>query len=182
MLRIKQFLIRRYAESDAAAFAAAIRESQAVMGKWMPWAHGDYTEAEALSWFAHCTAEREKGTAYEFGIFHAGSQEFVGGCGLNQLNLMHGFCNLGYWVRASAQRQGAALSAIDGLSRHAFADLGLGRVEIVVAEGNEASMAVAEKAGARRECLARNRLKLHGEFTDAYVYSLVPTDLKEQHG
>lgn len=182
MLRANRFLLRPYTEKDAAAFVAAIVESHDEMRQWMPWAHAGYTEAEALSWFAHCAAEREQGRAYEFGIFHAESQAFVGGCGLNQLNLMHGFCNLGYWVRRSARRQGAALSAIAALARHAFADLGLGRVEIVVANGNQASMAVAEKAGARRECLARHRLKLHGEFVDAHVYSLVPSDMKEQHG
>lgn len=178
MLSNKQFLLRPYTESDAAAFVAAVLESHVTMAKWMPWAHANYTEAEALSWFAHCAAARESGTAYEFGIFHSESQAFVGGCGLNQLNLMHGFCNLGYWVRPSARRQGAALSAIEALSRHAFADIGLGRVEIVVATGNEPSMAVAEKAGAWRECLARNRLKLHAEWSDAYVYSLVPADIK----
>jgi RimJ/RimL family protein N-acetyltransferase len=140
----------------------------------MSWAHSGYTESEALSWFAHCDTERANGTSHEFGIFDAESQSFVGGCGLNQFNVANGFCNLGYWVRESWQRRGAASAAVPALTRFAFTELGQGRVEIVVAAGNEPSRALAAKTGALCEGLARNRLKLHGRFTDAYVFSLVP--------
>lgn len=175
MLTTNQFLLRPFVESDAISFAAAVRESGATVGKWMSWAHAEYSEAEARSWLEYCALERVKGTAYEFGIFNAHTQALVGGCGLNQFNHVNGFCNLGYWVRESAQRQGAGIMAIEALSRHAFSDLKQGRVEIVVAAGNTPSMALAEKAGAKQECLARNRLKLHGKFVDAYLYSLVTT-------
>lgn len=174
MFAINQFIFRPFIESDAIAFAAAVRESGATVGKWMSWAHAGYTESEARSWFDHCASERANGTAYEFGIFNIESQNLVGGCGLNQFNQVNGFCNLGYWIRESMQRKSAGLTAIEALSRLAFSDLNQGRVEIVVAAGNAPSMALAEKAGAQRECLARNRLKLHGKFTDAHVYSLVP--------
>jgi RimJ/RimL family protein N-acetyltransferase len=89
---------------------------------------------------------------------------------------LHGFCNLGYWVRTSAQGQGAALAAIRALSRFAFERLGQSRVEIVVADGNLPSLGVARKAGAVHECLARNRLNLHGHPVAAHVLSLVPPD------
>lgn len=174
MLTADRFLLRPFSEYDAPSFTAAVQESGATVGKWMSWAHSDYTEADALSWFAYCAAERTNGTSHEFGIFDADSHIFVGGCGLNQFNVVNGFCNLGYWVRESWQRRGAALAAVQALSRFAFAELGQGRVEIVVAVGNEPSLALAAKTGALCEGLARNRLKLHGEFTDAYVFSLVP--------
>ncbi|WP_374987739.1 GNAT family N-acetyltransferase [Variovorax paradoxus] len=76
--------------------------------------------------------------------------------------------------RESWHRRGAASAAIQTLSRVAFSELQLGRVEIVVAADNAPSLALAAKSGALRECLARNRLKVHGKFTDAYVFSLVP--------
>jgi RimJ/RimL family protein N-acetyltransferase len=174
MLTAGQFLLRPFTGADAASFAAAVQESGATVGKWMSWAHSSYTETDALSWFAHCDTERVDGTSHEFGIFDAESQQFVGGCGLNQFNVANGFCNLGYWVRQSWQRRGAAAAAARTLARFAFAELGQGRVEIVVAVGNAPSLALAAKTGALREGLARSRLKLHGRFTDAYVFSLVP--------
>ncbi|MGQ0709004.1 MAG: GNAT family N-acetyltransferase [Rhodoferax sp.] len=175
MLASGCFQIRPFIESDIPSFVEAVRESAATVGKWMSWAHANYTAADAASWFAHCEAERESGSSYEFGIFDAESNGLVGGCGLNQFNSVNRFCNLGYWVRQSCQRKGAALAAIHALSQFAFVELGLGRIEIVVAEHNTPSLALAERSGAVRECLARNRLVLRGEFANAYVLSLVPS-------
>ena len=173
-LHANGFLLRPYTSADAPAFAAAVRESLSTVGKWMPWAVAGYSEEEALSWFDHCDACRENGTAYEFGIFLADGVSMVGGAGLNQINAAHNFCNLGYWVRESAQRQGAALAAASALAKHAFGQLGLTRVEIVVAAENTASFALALKLGALHEGLARNRLRLGEETVAAHMFSLVP--------
>lgn len=173
MLVSGRFHFRPFVESDRPSFVEAVLESSATVGKWMPWAHSNYTTADAAAWFAHCDAERESGSSYEFGIFDTESNTLVGGCGLNQFNPPNGFCNLGYWVRQSWQRQGAAFAAVQALSQFAFAELKLGRIEIVVAQHNLPSLSLAERSGAVRECLARNRLKVHGDFTDAYVFSLV---------
>jgi RimJ/RimL family protein N-acetyltransferase len=169
-----RFLLRPFTAADAPAFAAAVRESMASLGQWMNWGHAAYTEDEALSWFAWCDAARANGSAHEFGIFVDDGETLVGGAGLNQFNTVNAFCNLGYWVRASMQRQGAALAAVDALARLAFDTLKLARVEIVIADGNQPSIAVARKAGATHECLARKRLQLHGRAVDAHVFSLVP--------
>jgi ribosomal-protein-serine acetyltransferase len=173
-LHTGRFLLRPYTAADAPAFAAAVRESADSVGRWMDWAHAGYTEDEALSWFAFCNASRETGSAHEFGIFADDGKAFVGGAGLNHFNTLHGFCNLGYWVRASEQRRGAASAAVGALMRHAFDTLKQTRVEIVAADGNLPSIAVARKAGAAHECLARNRLRVRGKPVDAHVFSLVP--------
>lgn len=168
------FLLRPFTAADAPNFAAAVRESFSTVGKWMPWATASYTEEEALSWFAHCAASRDNGSAHEFGIFLADGVSLVGGAGLNQFNTTHNFCNLGYWIRESAQRQGAALAAATALAGYAFGPLALSRVEIVVAAGNTASCALALKANAVHEGLARNRIKMGGETVSAHVFSLIP--------
>jgi ribosomal-protein-serine acetyltransferase len=173
-LHAGRFLLRPFTTADAPAFAEAVRESMASVGQWMSWAHAAYTEDQALSWFAFCDAARANGSAHEYGIFLADGATLVGGAGLNQFNTVNAFCNLGYWVRASQQRQGAALAATNALVPYAFDELKLSRVEIVIADGNLPSIAVARKAGAVHECLARNRLQLRGRAVDAHVFSLVP--------
>jgi ribosomal-protein-serine acetyltransferase len=173
-LRNGRFLLRPFVAADAPVFAEAVRESMASVGQWMGWAHAAYSEEEALAWLAFCDAARADGSAHEFGIFLDDGATFVGGAGLNQFNTMHAFCNLGYWVRASQQRQGAALAAVDALGGYAFDALKQSRVEIIVAEANAPSCGVARKAGAMHEGLARNRLQLRGRAVDAHVFSLVP--------
>jgi ribosomal-protein-serine acetyltransferase len=48
----------------------------------------------------------------------------------------------------------------------------------VAAVGNVHSQRVAEKIGATREGILRNRLTLGGKQVDAVMYSLIPEDLR----
>jgi ribosomal-protein-serine acetyltransferase len=170
MLAAGSLILRPYRESDAADMSSAVRESTETIGRWMTWAKPDFSDYDAACWFEHCSQSRAAGTAHEFGIFSLAGK-FVGGCGLNQFSSINKLCNLGYWVRQSHQRTGAATAAVLALRELALHRLGLSRVEIVVAEGNVASIAVARKAGATHECLARNRLQLHGKPVSAHVFS-----------
>lgn len=174
MIRAGAFILRAYQDFDAAEMAAAVRESSETVGKWMTWAKPDFSEYDALCWFAKCQIARSTGSGHEFGIFTLDGH-FVGGCGLNQFSAANKFCNLGYWVRQSAQRRGAATAATIALRDLALESLGQARVEIAVAKGNEPSLGVARRAGAAYECLARNRLQLHGRAVDAHLFSFTLT-------
>ncbi|MFD2451465.1 GNAT family N-acetyltransferase [Ideonella paludis] len=74
-------------------------------------------------------------------------------------------------MRSSKQGMGAATSATLALRDLALQNLGQARVEIVVADGNEPSLAVARRAGAAYEGLARRRLQLHGQAVDAHLFA-----------
>lgn len=165
-------LLRPFQDSDAASFAQAARESISSLGPWMPWCHAQFSERDALDWFRLTHDTRRAGSAHEFGLFAVDDDRLLGGAGLNQINVQHRFCNLGYWVRQSEQRRGVALACVRALSAYAFGTLALHRVEIVVALGNEASVGVARKAGAQFECVARNRLFLHDQTVAASIFSL----------
>ena len=168
------FVLRPVFDEDVPSIVEAVRESTATVGAWMSWATPSYSLAEAIAWIRACETCRAEGTGYEFGIFTSATGRFVGAAGLNQFNKVNNFCNLGYWVRESAQRRGGATAAVAALRNYAFNTLGLTRVEIVAAVGNDPSQSVARRAGAVLECTARNRLQLHGKAVDACVFSLIP--------
>jgi ribosomal-protein-serine acetyltransferase len=91
---------------------------------------------------------------------------------------MHGFYNLGYWVRPSRQGQGLASQTTRQLAKAAFADLAeLNRLEILVVPDNLASQRTALAAGATREGLLRQRLLVRGDLQDAILFSLVRADI-----
>jgi ribosomal-protein-serine acetyltransferase len=169
-------LLRPFATTDAGAFTQAVRESVSTVGRWMSWCHADYSVDEALSWISLCDLGRVDGSSHEVGIFEEATGALLGGAGLNHFNTDHNFCNLGYWVRQSAQGRRIATRAADALAHFGFQELGLTRIEIVVAEGNDASSAVALQVGASFECLARHRLVVHNTLVAARVYSLIPSD------
>jgi RimJ/RimL family protein N-acetyltransferase len=173
-LRGEGVCLRPFVPADANGFACAARESASSVGRWMSWCHADFSVGEARAWFAICAAELAAGSAVELGIFAADGREVLGGIGLNHLIVEHKLCNLGYWVRASRQREGVATRAVRTMAGFGFAELGLMRIEIVVAEGNVSSAGVARKAGALYEGLARNRVVVGGVSVPAWMFSLVP--------
>ncbi len=167
--------IRPYQEPDAPELYAAVRESLVELTPWMPWAHPEYTLADAASWITTTQSGHADGSMYDFAIV-TGDGRFLGGCGLNQISRFNAVANLGYWVRASAMGRGVAVKAVKLVSEWALRNTDLNRLEILAAVGNLRSQRVAEKAGALREGLLRKRLMLRGHTTDAVLFSICRPD------
>ena len=169
--------LRPYRPDDVDVLFAAARESIEEVNPWLPWCHVKYSRDEAAAW-VHSRAEAWRtGTEYSFVIEDEATQQFAGGCALNQIDPLRLRANLGYWVRSSMTGRGLATVATRLLARFGFEKLGLQRIETVAAVGNIASQRVAEKAGAMRECIARRRLRVHGRPHDAVCYSFIADDL-----
>jgi len=164
--------IRPYRAADAPLLYAAARESVGDVFPWLPWCHPQYSLDEAAAWAR--SREELAGQTLEYHFVITDEQDrFLGGCGINQVNRVHRFGNLGYWVRSSATGRGVAASAVALVARFAFQATDLIRLEIVCAVGNHRSQRVAEKAGAEREGVLRGRLLVHGAPHDAVMYGLV---------
>ena len=166
--------IRPFQSTDAKQFVDAVLESLQTVGVYMPWAVPSYSIENALTWIDTCATARDTSTAYEFGIFRVGDDRLLGGCGLNQINRSHNFCNLGYWVRECSQQRGIATKAIKLVAQYAFDELKFTRLEIVIAQMNIGSERAAQKSGALYECTARNRISDGPHLLAAKIYSLIP--------
>ncbi len=164
--------IRIYEPDDARALWEAARESVAEVHPWLPWCHAGYSMGEAVEWASTRARLAAEGVEYDFAIVGEDGR-FLGACGLNQINRLHRFCNLGYWVRSSATGRGVATDAVRPAAAFAFSETDLVRLEIVCAVGNRRSQRVAERAGAVREGVLRSRLVVHGCSVDAVMFSLV---------
>jgi len=108
--------VRFYQQSDVEPIHAAALESVAEVYPWMAWCHARYTLEEARQWVRlQIEAARQK-KAFEF-VIVGDDGRLLGGCGINQINSMNRFANLGYWVRVSRQNQGIASAATSLLAR-----------------------------------------------------------------
>jgi RimJ/RimL family protein N-acetyltransferase len=170
-------LIRPYRGKDATAFYEAVRESISEVSPWLPWCHQNYSIEESREFIGSREIATQGGEWYSFGIFETDGGKFLGGVGINFINRVHQMANLGYWVRTSAAGRGVATVAARMAAKFAFEQIGMQRIEIVAAVDNVPSQRVAEKAGARREGVLRDRLLINGESLDAVLFSLVPEDL-----
>ena len=168
--------IRPFHPWEAEAFVEAVLESLPELAPWMPWAHADYSVDEAQSWIDDTRGAFESDGKHEFAIVDR-SDRLLGGVGLNQRSDLHRTANLGYWVRTSAAGRGVATEAARRAARFGFELLRLQRIEILVVVANVGSLRVAEKVGATREGVLRNRLRIYDQPLDAVMHSLVPGDM-----
>ena len=168
--------IRPFQEDDLHPFHAAIRESLDMLIPWMSWAHPAYSEKEAADYIRMARNGWDAGTLFVFAICDARDATMLGAVSLSHIHPVYHFCNLGYWVRASRRGNGLAGRAARLAARFGFERTGLIRAEVVVAVGNEASLRVAEKSGAHREGILRNRITVRADIHDAVMFSFVPAD------
>ena len=169
-------VLRPYRRCDIKATYEAVRESITEMTPWLPFVHANYSISESHEWIKQRPIDWRKGISYEFTILEAENGITLGGCGINQIDSNNLYANLGYWVKTSRTGNGVAPSAARLLAEWGFRALGLKRIEIVVATGNLRSQRAAEKAGAKREGISRNRIQVRDKTYDAVMFSLIPED------
>ncbi len=170
-------LLRPYGSGDVERLYQAVRESVTEMSPWMPWCHADYSIEESQAWVESRAEAWAKGTQYDFVITDARDGSFLGGCGLSRIDQANQIANLGYWVKTSRAKRGVASAAVPLLAQFGLGKLKLNRIEIMAAVGNKASQRVAEKVGAKREGILRNRIVIRDQVYDAVMFSLIPEDL-----
>jgi RimJ/RimL family protein N-acetyltransferase len=172
------FRVRPLSPDDTESFYAAVRESIDELSFWMPWCRPSYGLQDAEEWIRFCQRAWVEKTEFPLGVFEVVTGRLVGGTGIHHINNVYRIGNIGYWTSTSFTGKGVARAAARMAADIGFNDLGLTRLEIVILTQNKASQRVAEAIGARRECIARNRLYFQGKPHEAVVYSLVPEDLR----
>ncbi|WP_312240717.1 GNAT family N-acetyltransferase [Pantoea sp.] len=140
--------LRAFTPADISAFTEAVNASLDTLLPWMTWAHRDYREEEAESWIRFTQLQRKAGLAEEFAIVDQHGR-LSGGAGIRFARNRAEFSAIGYWVRSDAQRRGIATQAVTQLIDLGFQRPDINVIEILAAEENRASRAVAERCGAQ---------------------------------
>ncbi len=173
-----QLILRQLLPANADVLYEAVHESRAQLQPWLTWVYPAYYPGDTARFLESQPPRWESGEEYSLGIYDSQSNRLLGGIGLNLVEAAQRRANLGYWVRTSAARHGIASAAVQLLAPAALEDLGFARLEIVVAVDNLSSQRVAERSGAHREGIARQRLHMHLGQSDAVVYSFIRADFQ----
>ena len=132
-----------------------------------------YAESDARAWMAGHEAMRREGRGACFAIAGAQDDRLVGAIDLVVTSWPHACGEIGYWLAPEARGHGMAVGAVRLLSEWAFRGMGLVRLEILAEPENEASQAVAERTGFRREGVLRSFRELKGSRRDYALFSLL---------
>jgi RimJ/RimL family protein N-acetyltransferase len=166
--------LHRWALTDLACVEEAAADASIPEGTTVP---AVYTEREGLAWIDRQWSRADSGEGLSLAIADTSSDEAVGAAVL-MLRPQPPSAGVGYWVVERARGRGFATRAITMLSRWALTEAGLARVEALVEPDNVASQRVLERAGFAWEGRLRSYLAFAGRRADAFMYSLLPDDLR----
>lgn len=155
----------------------ALREANRT---WLaPWEASSPGQAESLNFrqlVRHFDREAGQGRLQPFVIEHDG--RLVGQ--MHLFNIVWGPGRsgaVGYWVAQDRARLGIATLALAAVVDHAFAGLGLHRVEANIRPDNTASRRLVEKLGFRNEGVRERFLHMHDGWCDHVSYALTTEDV-----
>lgn len=158
--------------SDAAHYLGVIGDPDVVRFTRVP-AGAD--EAFVRSWLGRYESGWEDGSRAGFTILGRDGG-FLGFAAIVELSLEHREGEIGYLVAPAARGRGIAPRAVGLLTRWAFEELGLLRLELRIDVRNPASEKVAERAGYVRDGVLRSLHFKDGVRSDVAVWSRLSQD------
>lgn len=192
MVRTERLTLRPFEEPDRGSFIAVHERSWAThLAPWSPLLDGDPPDFDGLftQQLARSTEGHAAGSACRLAAFDQ-HDALVGAFNLS--NIVRGVfqsADAGWWLSVDHLRRGYAAEAVKALVSLALAPpregspldgvrsgLGLHRVQCAVIPSNAPSLAVAQRAGFRREGLARNYLKIHGRWQNHVLLAVTVED------
>lgn len=111
-----------------------------------------------------------------FDLVEKDSRVVVGSCGFHNWIKEHARSEIGYEIHLPYQGNGYIREAIKAVLRFGFSEMGLNRVEALVAPDNLRSIQILEKNGFIQEGILREHYKSGTSFEDSIVYSLLQAD------
>ena len=165
---------------DAPAVWRFYTQNRAFLEAWEPRRGENFFTLKFIQSLVESSIENARlDSAYSFGIFLNNAQAPLIGR-LNLSGVTRGIsqtANLGYALDERYNGRGYTTTAVRRIVRFAFKDLELHRLAAATLLHNQASMRVLEKAGFRREGLARHYLQINGQWQDHYLFATTVEDL-----
>ena len=183
--------LRLLHEGDAAPLFALIDGSRDLLAEHLPWPAECTSVEDVAARIDSWEMQTQMANGGCWGIFArssdparnpqlAGSSKPAGnlaGCiMLGWIQAQHRSATVSYWLGEPFTGRGLATDALRTLSRYAFDQLGLNRLEISAAVSNPRSAAVATRAGFTQEGFCREYEFINGKFLDHVRFSLLARD------
>jgi RimJ/RimL family protein N-acetyltransferase len=164
-------LLRPWRAHDASAVLAAFSAPDMARQADEP---VDSAES-ARRWIGRREQEHGSGTAFAFAVVD-GDDAPLGNVAVGAVNHVHATGWVSYWTAPAARGRRVATYGCEGVSRWAFGELGLFRLELGHRVNNPASCKVAQGAGFAAEGLQRQKLAYGGVRYDVELHARLASD------
>lgn len=162
---------------DASDIFRLIDGEREYLRKWLPFVDNTQKEEDTADAVRKMTeSDTEQFTIRNMGVT-------VGIIGFKDYDKLNGKIEIGYWLSQYQQGQGIVTRSVEELLYYAFEQLGVNRIQIKVAVGNEKSNRIPKRLGFRLEGVERDgELQSDKVYADINVYSLLKKEYKYKDG
>jgi RimJ/RimL family protein N-acetyltransferase len=177
LVRTERLILRAWEPADAQDLKSAIDANLAHLQPWVPWAKDEPSPLDAIvSRLEKFASDFASGAEWLYAIFGLDGRTLLGGTGLHP-RIGPGGIELGYWIGAPYTRLGYATEAAGALTRLAFTEPEVQRVEIRCDPLNEASARIPHHLGFRHvETLVGEFVTPTGAPRDTMVWRMTRTE------
>jgi RimJ/RimL family protein N-acetyltransferase len=171
-IETERLLLRAYEPGDFDGLLALHGDAELV--RWIPW--GPRSEAEVRATLERkiaCTTIEAAGDGLGFAVILKSSGRMIGDFTLQDLSVEHSHAELGFMLLADHHGHGYATEGAEAILRLAFEELGFHRVVASLEARNDASGAVLERLGMRREAHLVENEWIKGEWQSELIYAIL---------
>jgi RimJ/RimL family protein N-acetyltransferase len=174
-------VIRSYNPEDAPLLKDAVDSSLEHLRPWMPWVrHEPQSLSQKVELLRLFRGNFDLGKDFAYGVFEPDGSRQLGGAGLHPRG-GEASLEIGYFIRADAIGRGYATEVTAVLTRVAFEECGVVRVDIQVDPANERSLRIPRKLGFVEEGVLRRRLEPFepgAERRDSTLFTMLSGELE----
>lgn len=162
--------LRPWRDDDITALVNACQDPEIARWTRVPTPYG---ESDARAYLLARYDATFAGLNAPFAIVEAAGGALMGSISLMRFAWEHARGEVGYWLAGEARGRGHATRAVRLICAWGFDALGLERVDLLAATGNQPSQAVALRAGFTREAVLRSYLQGTFERQDMVAFGLL---------
>ena len=166
-LVIGEHVLRPFRSDDAAAWCAYLSDARVTEHtSWPP-----ITSDLITGLVAKIIADYAELRSLRWALARGDTDELIGSCGYTSWLRERGTAELAYDLAPAYWGRGVMTAAVRAVVVWAFGTGAVNRVQALVMPSNEASVAVLERTGFRREGILAGHRLVRGVPRDFYVYS-----------
>lgn len=168
--------LREITLNDVPAIFQLIDTNRSHLRQWLPFV--DYTKAVAdTEAFVKSVTQEGNTSDLVFVIWH--QNQPAGIIGFKSIDLINLKLEVGYWLAEDQQHKGLTVRSCSALTKYAFEQMQMNRIQIKVGVGNVRSSSIPKKLKFTFEGTERDgELLSNGRFHDLEVYSLLRKEWK----
>lgn len=177
ILKSKNITLKVIEPKDAPELFTLTDKNRDYLRKWLPWVDSTKEISDTNKYIRESLEKLDKGEGINFGIWL--EDKLVGYIDFNYIHKINKSANIGYWLDQDYQGKGIMTESCKLTLSYGFKNLGLNRIGISHAAGNEKSSAIPNRLGFTKEGHFRKSGFVNGQFVDEIYYGLLADEWKE---